>query len=82
MLITMKNIIKYIAVLTATVTLISCGDDQNAQQAQAGAQRTMPFPVFEVPTQTVTGYTTYPTSIEGIVNSELELKSPVILPTF
>lgn len=72
MLITMKNIIKYIAVLTATVTLISCGDDQNAQQA--GAQRTMPFPVFEVPTQTVTGYTTYPTSIEGIVNSEVRAK--------
>lgn len=73
MLITMKNIFKYIVVFTATVTFISCGDNENAQQAQAG-QRTLPFPVFEVPTQTVTGYSTYPTSIEGIVNSEVRAK--------
>lgn len=72
MLIKMKNIIKHIAVLTATLTLISCGDDQNAQQA--GQQRTMPFPVFEVTTQTVTGYSSYPTSIEGVVNSEVRAK--------
>ncbi|SHG28295.1 membrane fusion protein, multidrug efflux system [Salegentibacter echinorum] len=68
----MRNIIKHIAVLTATLTLISCGDDQNAQQA--GQQRTMPFPVFEVPTQTVTGYSSYPTSIEGVISSEVRAK--------
>lgn len=34
----------------------------------------MPFQVTTVPEQTVTGYTSYPTSIEGINNSEVRAK--------
>lgn len=52
--------------------LVSCGNDQN--QAPRGPQA-MPFPVVTIPSQTVTAYTTYPTSLEGIVNSEVRAKA-------
>ncbi len=50
----------------------SCGNNQN--QAQQAPQA-MPFPVVVVPTETVTAYTTYPTSLEGIVDSEVRAKT-------
>lgn len=50
----------------------SCGNDQS--QAPRGPQA-MPFPVVTIPSQTVTAYTTYPTSLEGIVNSEVRAKA-------
>lgn len=50
----------------------SCGNDKDQQQ---GAQQAMPFPVVTVPSETVTAYTTYPTSLEGIVNSEVRAKT-------
>lgn len=55
------------------VLLSSCGDkeEQAPQQAQQQAQ---PFEVAELPQKTVTGYTAYPTTIEGIVNSEVRAK--------
>ncbi len=55
------------------VLFSSCADkkEQAPQQTQPQA---LPFPVVEVPTKTVTAYTTYPTSIEGIVNSEVRVK--------
>ncbi len=53
--------------------LSSCGDDKNAQQAQ-GAQQAPTLPVVTIPTKTVTAYTTYPASIEGIVNSQVNAK--------
>tara|TARA_R110002020_G_scaffold303939_2_gene519394 strand:- start:11188 stop:12327 length:1140 start_codon:yes stop_codon:yes gene_type:complete len=61
-------------ILGALFTLASCGDgDNSAQQAQAAPQA-LPFPVIEIPTQSVTAYKTYPASIEGIVNSEVRAK--------
>lgn len=51
---------------------VSCGNDQN--QAQRGPQA-LPFPVITVPSETITAYTTYPTSLEGIVNSEVRAKA-------
>ena len=40
-----------------------------------GQQQGTPyFSVVEIPKKTVTGYTTYPASIEGIVNSEVRAK--------
>src|SRR5690349_1702676 len=36
--------------------------------------RPIPVPVVEVPLKTVTGYSTYPVSIEGTVNSAVRAK--------
>ncbi len=56
-----------------SLLLASCGDDKNAQQAQF-AQQAPTLPVVSVPSKTVTAFTTYPASIEGIVNSEVRAK--------
>lgn len=55
-----------------SLLFVSCGDDKN--QAQRGPQA-LPFPVITVPSKTVTAYTTYPTSLEGIINSEVRAKA-------
>lgn len=53
---------------------ISCqGEQQGGQQMQ---QRAMPLPVVEIPLKTVTGYNSYPASIEGTVNSAVRAKVP------
>ena len=70
----MKRSIKYLALLATTLLVMSCGEDQNSQAQAAPAQQAMPYPVIAVPTKTVTGNTSYPTSIEGIVNSEVRAK--------
>mgnify|MGYP003645160829 CR=1 FL=1 len=51
--------------------LISCGNKEETQQQ---AQGPAPFQVTEIPQQTVVGYNTYPTSIEGVNNSEVRAK--------
>lgn len=50
----------------------SCGNDN--QQGQHAPQA-MPYPVITVPSETVTAYATYPTSLEGIINSEVRAKT-------
>ena len=70
----MKKAIIYIAVLAGSLSLVSCGGDQNSKANAAPAKQAMPYPVTEVPTKTLTGYTSYPVSIEGIVNSEVRAK--------
>ena len=55
-----------------TLALTSCGNDKK-EQAQA-KQSPKPFPVIEIVTKTVTAYKNYPTSIEGVVNSEVRPK--------
>ncbi|MBJ7880939.1 efflux RND transporter periplasmic adaptor subunit [Gelidibacter salicanalis] len=50
---------------------LSCADKEQAPQ---GPQGPMPFQVTVIPQKTVTGYTTYPTSIEGVNNSEVRAK--------
>ncbi|MBA6151744.1 efflux RND transporter periplasmic adaptor subunit [Gelidibacter maritimus] len=50
---------------------LSCGEKEQAPQ---GPQGPMPFQVTTIPQKTVTGYTTYPTSIEGVNNSEVRPK--------
>lgn len=50
---------------------MSCGDKEQAPQ---GPQGPTPFQVTTIPQKTVTGYTTYPTSIEGVNNSEVRAK--------
>lgn len=52
----------------------SCGNDKDQAQGY-GAPQAMPFPVVTIPTETVTAYATYPTSLEGIINSEVRAKT-------
>jgi membrane fusion protein (multidrug efflux system) len=68
----MKKII-YFSLFISAAIFTSCADSKGGQQA-AQAQGPQPYPVLEVPTKTVTGYTSYPTSIEGVVNSEVRAK--------
>lgn len=53
------------------LALFSCGEKETKQQAPQGPA---PFQVTVIPQKTVTGYTTYPTSIEGVNNSEVRAK--------
>lgn len=68
----MRKII-YFSLLISAAVFTSCSDSKKGQPAQQ-AQGPQPFPVIDVPTRTVTGYTSYPTSIEGVVNSEVRAK--------
>lgn len=68
----MKTIKFPIAISLSFIALfLSCG---HKEQAQQGPQGPMPFQVTTIPQQTVTDYTTYPTSIEGVNNSEVRAK--------
>ena len=71
----MKNRLKIASLFVCGSLLVfsSCGDSKNPQAAMAGPQ-TPTLPVVSVPTKTVTAYTTYPASIEGIVNSQVNAK--------
>lgn len=69
-----KNLIYSLPFALGILLLFSsCGDDKSAQQAQGAPQAPM-LPVVAIPTKTVTAYTTYPASIEGIVNSQVQAK--------
>ncbi|WP_026913801.1 efflux RND transporter periplasmic adaptor subunit [Christiangramia portivictoriae] len=69
----MKKIVSIAGLFSLILLLASCGNDGESQ-AQAAAPQAKPFPVTEVPQRTVTGHTTYPVNIEGIVNSEVRAK--------
>ncbi len=70
-----KNLINTLPVFLGILLLFaSCGDDKNAQQHAMAAQQAPTLPVVTIPTKTVTAYTTYPASIEGIVNSQVQAK--------
>src|SRR5690554_5522899 len=64
--------ISYFGFIVSLFLLASCQDKQQGQQQQG--QQAMPYPVVEVPLKTVTGYTSYPTSIEGTINSAVRAK--------
>src|SRR5690606_36958208 len=65
--------LSYLGFILVSLFLSSCGEDQGAQPQ---AQGPMPLPVIEIPQTDVTGYTTYPVSIEGTVNSAVGAKVP------
>jgi membrane fusion protein (multidrug efflux system) len=50
---------------------LSCGGKDNKKVAVSAA----PFPVTQIQLKTVTGYQEYPTSIEGVVNSDVRAKT-------
>lgn len=64
----MKNI-SYIAIFISSFLMVSCnnGDKQLPPDPET-------FPVVEIPLRTVTGFTSYPTSIEGTVSSAVRPK--------
>ncbi|MGB3145721.1 MAG: efflux RND transporter periplasmic adaptor subunit [Maribacter sp.] len=66
------NKLKFIILLFPMSFLISCGDGNQKQGAMANGPK--PFQVTTIPTQDITSFTTYPASIEGIVNSEVRAK--------
>ncbi|RXG33079.1 membrane fusion protein, multidrug efflux system [Leeuwenhoekiella marinoflava DSM 3653] len=55
------------------ITTTSCGDDKAAQGA-GQAQQAQQLPVITIPQKTVTGYSSFPAKIEGIVNSGVRAK--------
>src|SRR5699024_3554358 len=58
----------------AGLILSSCGNlEGNASQLHK--KQSMPYPVITIPSESVTAYDTYPTSLEGIVNSEVRAKT-------
>ena len=63
--------LSYLGFILGAFLLSSCGEEQAGQQQ---AQGPMPYPVIEIPETSVTGYTTYPVSIEGTVNSAVRAK--------
>ena len=65
----MRNL-SFLGIVISTFLYVSCQDKEAAPQAQGPA----PFPVIEVPVKTVTGYSSYPVSIEGTVNSGVRAK--------
>ncbi|WP_157207092.1 efflux RND transporter periplasmic adaptor subunit [Mariniflexile maritimum] len=68
----MKTIKTPLIAVFASITLyVSCGNNDQKQQAPQGP---MPFQVTTVPQKTVTGFTSYPTRIEGVNNSEVRAK--------
>ncbi len=60
------------ALLGISLFLTSCGNDK--QQGQQTPQA-MPFPVVTIPSETVTAYAVYPTSLQGIIDSEVRAKT-------
>ncbi|MDP5043780.1 MAG: efflux RND transporter periplasmic adaptor subunit [Leeuwenhoekiella sp.] len=69
-----RVLINYIPVLLGILlTAASCGDS-NAEQPAQNAAKAPSLPVVTLPTQTVTGFTSYPTRIEGVVNAEVYAK--------
>ena len=66
--------IKTLLALSAFLVFVSCN---NKQEASATAKQAPPaaFPVTQIQTKTVSGYTDYPATIEGIVNSDVRAKT-------
>jgi len=70
-----KRIFNYLVpALLGVLVFTSCGDDKSSGEAQGQAQQVQQLPVISIPQQTLTGYSSYPASIEGIVNSGVRAK--------
>jgi membrane fusion protein (multidrug efflux system) len=68
-----KKIVRLLA-LSVFLIILSCGSkEENSAAAQEAPPAT--FPVTQIQLKTVTGYQEYPTSIEGVVNSDVRAKT-------
>lgn len=73
----MRNIIlnnKIYILLGISLFFAACGGENN-NQSPYGQQQAMPYPVITIPSETVTAYVSYPTSLEGVINSEVRAKA-------
>lgn len=67
------NKIHNILILSLTLVIVSCGKTQQKQAAVKAPLAS--FPVSQIERKTVTGFTDYPATIEGIVNSDVRAKT-------
>ena len=67
-----RTISRIIIPVAAFLVIVSCGNKQEQQAPQAPPA---PFPVAQLQPKTVTSYAEYPTTIEGIVNSDVRAKT-------
>ncbi|MDO6854063.1 efflux RND transporter periplasmic adaptor subunit [Cellulophaga lytica] len=67
-----RTISRIIIPMAAFLVIVSCGSKQEQQAPQAPPA---PFPVAQLKPKTVTSYAEYPTTIEGIVNSDVRAKT-------
>lgn len=67
-----RTISRIIIPMAAFLVIVSCGSKQEQQAPQAPPA---PFPVAQLQPKTVTSYAEYPTTIEGIVNSDVRAKT-------
>lgn len=67
------NLFPIITLSAIVMLLSSCGNSQEQAPKQAAAPA--PFPVTELQQKTVTGYNEYPTTVEGIINSDVRAKT-------
>lgn len=61
----------YLGFIISFILLSAC---QENKQGQPQGGQAMPYPVVEVPLKTITGFNSYPVSIEGTVNSAVRAK--------
>lgn len=65
--------INIIVLLSLLLVVVSCGNSEQKQPAADSPPA--PFPIAQLESKTVTGYTEYPATIEGIVNSDVRAKT-------
>ncbi len=70
----MKVTFKTALPLAALILMASCGKKDDAASAAAMQNKPMSLPVTQVATKTITAYTSYPATIEGVINSEVRAK--------
>lgn len=66
-----KQLLNVSLVIATAALAISCGNSEAKQQAAPGA---MPYPTVKVEKRSVKDHTSYPASIEGVVNSQVRAK--------
>lgn len=70
----MKNTLYSFILLTTLGVLTSCGGSGEKQPGAQQRNQVKPYPVTKIPAKNLTAYTSYPASIEGIVNSDVRAK--------
>ena len=66
---------KIYTILSLSVFLIIASCAKTEQKQTVAKAPILPFPVTQIQQKTVTGYTDYPATIEGIVNSDVRAKT-------
>ncbi|RMA66112.1 efflux RND transporter periplasmic adaptor subunit [Ulvibacter antarcticus] len=68
-----NNKVSTLLALSVFLVVISCGNTEQNQPAAEAPPAS--FPVAKIQSKTVTGYTDYPATIEGMVNSDVRAKT-------